>query len=71
MLTRRENGKIGRDLRKAAEGLVQAERSLPSSVILGPSECDDWCKLWMLLVGTWYSLCLARSFLQKEPLKCV
>lgn len=55
---------IGRVLR-------DAERFLPTPMGQHADACEDWCKYWMLLVGSWYSLHNAEPFLQDEELRFV
>lgn len=58
-------------LEDLAEDLRTAELVLPSSLSRGPdtADCDEWCKLWMLLVGAWYSLSWSAYSVESSALR--
>ena len=57
------------DLEQLQHKLAEVEAHLPRRNSSEHTECDDWCKLWMLLVGTHYSLAQAQGHLSVEPLQ--
>jgi hypothetical protein len=58
-------------LNRLAHHLTRVEASLDRSIVQdhgGHIRCDEWCKLWMFLVGTWYSLRWSAHGLASQPL---
>ncbi len=56
------------DLEQLRHTLAEVEAQLPRPDSSNHTECDDWCKLWMLLVGAHYSLAQAQGHLSASPL---
>src|SRR5438552_3302574 len=57
-------------LRKLAGLVGQVDKALERSYDHGHEAkyCNEWCKLWMMLAGAWYSLSWAVYCLEKTKL---
>lgn len=69
MMNESDNPRASR-LKTILDDLKGVEQNLPvhAAEKKHQSDCDDWCKLWMLLVGAWYALSWAENYLEEEPL---